>query len=279
MSTSTTPSTAMSEEDMSMETFTPPFQHSLPMSASNLRNQRNLIPVPTTSCQRYMILAANHNPIGAVEVQVLIVQAISDHFMAWSREQIQCALTDIPASSYYCLWYPILHFLIYSATKLLTHSQVVSAAQMGLMETMHTIFVIVDPISTSTNGGHTHYSYISAIILTRVLVQWACRWAHHTSLSECELDMLAIRNISYQLVDSDMASSVVAILLVMLKPGTGVHIKKYHKKNAANDNNDNNIDNDFDIMPFGLSHASLVGISLLGTVTPDLSDAHGNSLA
>ncbi len=191
--------------------------------------------------------------------------------MVWSKEQIWCALTTIPASSYYCLWYPISHFPIYSATKLLTCSQAVSAAQIGLMEATHAIFVAVDPISTSPDGGHAHYSYISAIILARVLVQWAHQWAHHTGLGECESDTLAIRNISYQLVDSDVASSVVAVLLVTLKPGislnlplepslgTGVHIEKHHKRNAAN-NFDNNIDNDFDITPSGLSHTSSVGM-------------------
>ncbi|KAK0234496.1 hypothetical protein EDD85DRAFT_955311 [Armillaria nabsnona] len=130
---------------------------------------RNLVPILIG----YMILAANHNPVGTIEAQVLMVQAISDHFMVWSKEQIRCALTNIPASSYYCLWYPILYFPIYSTTKLLTCSQAVSAAQMGLMETTHAIFLVVDAINTSPNGGHTHYSYISAIILAQVLVQWA----------------------------------------------------------------------------------------------------------
>ncbi len=64
----------------------------------------------------YVILAANHNPISVIEVQVLMVQAT------------------------------------------------------GLMKAMHAIFVVVDPISTNPDRGHTHYSYISVIILAQYLL-------------------------------------------------------------------------------------------------------------
>ncbi|KAK0453974.1 hypothetical protein EV421DRAFT_1897962 [Armillaria borealis] len=214
---------------------------------------RNLIPILIG----YLILAANHNPVGAVEAQVLMVQAISDHFMVWTKEQIRCAIQNILASSFYCLWFPISHFPIYSATKLLMRGQAISPAQMGLMEATHAIFVVVDPISTSLDGGHTHHSYVSAIILAQVLVQWA----RHNGVGEHESDTLAIKNIAYQLVDSDMASSMVAVLLITLKTGiplnlplepslgVGVHIEKHTNNN-----------NDFDIMLFGLSHASSVGM-------------------
>ncbi|KAK0196426.1 hypothetical protein F5146DRAFT_1129184 [Armillaria mellea] len=221
---------------------------------------RDLVPILIG----YLILAVGHTTAGAVEAQILI-----DHFMAYATEDIRKALLNIPASSFYCLWFPISHFMIYSATKLLLTShqhhngQAISPAQMGMVEATHAIFVVVDPPCTDEGGGP--YTYVSAIILARILVQWA----HHNGVSE---DTLAIKNITYQLVDSDVASSVIAILLVTLKHGTllnlplestlgvGVHIKKYHKKNAANDNNaDLDNDGDFDIMATSLSHALSIG--------------------